>query len=278
MAARIAFGLIALFWATMNFLLWRAEYGPRDADADAVPVSLVWKRMLTAPDSSSLSIWQGERRLGFGHWVTGVGEEMAELDDEAPPEGIITKVKNYQLKFDGNLAWPDEGLRLRFECAIKLSTNQVWQEFSLRVSARPTIWEVRALAVEQAVRFHFEDGDRQVDRVFRFADLQNPQSLMAEFAGPAGFGLLAALGLPAFATRSDTNASLPELNWAASSVLLTIGQEPIRVYRLHARLLDRFDLRLFISRAGEILRVELPNGILLKHDQINVRTTTASKP
>jgi hypothetical protein len=273
MAARIALGLTALFWVTMSVLLWRAEYGPRDAGADAVPVRLVWRKILTAPDPSSLSIWQGERRLGFGYWVTSVGEEFAELED-APPEGIIGKVRNYRLKFDGNLTWPDEELRLRFEFAIKLSTNQTWQEFTLRVSARPLIWEVRALAAEQKLHFHTEDGDRKFDRMIQFADLQNPQALVAEFAGPAGSGLLAALGMPA---AKVANASMtPDLRWEASSVVLSIGREPMRAFRLQTRLLDRFNVRIYVSRAGEILRVELPNGIFLKHDQINVRTPDRS--
>lgn len=273
MAARIALGLTALFWVMMNVLLWRAEYGSRDAGADAVPVRLVWRKVLTAPDPSSLSIWQGERRLGFGHWVTSVGEEFAELD-EAPPEGMLGKVRNHQLKFDGNLTWPGEELRLRFECAVKLSTNQSWQEFTLRVSSRPLIWEVRALAAEQKVHFHTEDGDRKFDRVFRFAELQNPQALVAEFAGPAGSGLLAALGMPVATVASGSFA--PDLRWEASSVFMSIGNEPIRVFRLQTRLLDRFNVRIFVSRAGEILRVELPNGIVLKHDQINVRTPARS--
>jgi hypothetical protein len=249
--------LTALFWVVMNVLLWRAQYGSHDA-ADPVPVRLVWRKILTAPDPSSLSIWQGERRLGFGHWVTGVGEEFAELD-EAPPEGLLGKIRNYRLEFDGNLTWPGEELRLRFECAIKLSTNQNWQEFTLRVSSRPLVWEVRGRAAEQLVHFHTEDGDRKFDRAFRFA-------------GPAGPGLLAALGMPAAANGSMA----PDLRWEASSVFLSIGNEPIRVFRLQTRLLDRFRIRVYVSRAGEILRVELPNGIVLKHDQINVRTPDRS--
>lgn len=273
MAARILLGVTALFWVMMNVLLWRAEYGTRDVGAVTVPVRLVWRKILTAPDSSSLSIWQGERRLGFGHWVTSVGEEFAELE-EAPPEGLIGKVRNYRLKFDGNLTWPGEDLRLRFECAIKLSTNQLWQEFTLRVSARPLIWEVRALAAEQKVYFHTEDGDRMFDRVFQFADLRNPQALVAEIAGPAGSGLLGALGMPSATVANGKMA--PELRWEASSVFLSIGNEPIRVFKLQTRLLDRFNVRVFIGRAGEILRAELPNGIVIKHDQINVRTSDRS--
>lgn len=273
MAARLALGLTALFWAMMSFLLWRAEYGPRNAGADAVPAEMVWRRVLTAPDPSSLSIWQNDQRLGFGHWVTSIGEEMAELE-EAPPEGVVGKVRNYQLKFDGNLAWPGEDLRLRFECMMKLATNQAWQEFSLRVSARPQVWEVRVLAADQELRFHTDDGGRKFSRVFHFRELQNPQALVADLAGPAGFGLLAAMGLPAITpVQGNEPPPAPVLHWEASSVHLSIGREPLRVFRLQTRLLDRFSVRIFVSRAGEILRVELPNGIVLKNDQINVRTT-----
>jgi hypothetical protein len=270
MAARIALGLTALFWVTMNVLLWREEYGARDAGADAVPVDLVWKKILTAPDPSSLSIWQGEKRIGFAHWITAVGEEMAELED-APPEDVGDKVKSYQLKLDGNVMLPSEDLRLRFESSMKLSAEQAWQEFSLRVISRPMVWQINASAAEKNLRFQYEDGSRRFSRVLTMADLQNPQKLLNEFAGPAGFGLLSALGLPALNPKEAS--ATPGMTWEARSTHLTIGHEPIRVYRLQTRLLDRFTLRIFVSRAGEILRVELPNGIILKHDQISVRAT-----
>ena len=61
MSSRILFILIAGFWITMNFLLWRAEYSSQGG-GEEVPVKLVWRKILTAPDSSSLSIYQqGEK-------------------------------------------------------------------------------------------------------------------------------------------------------------------------------------------------------------------------
>ena len=273
MAARVLFGLITLFFGVMNFLLWRAEFGPRNAGADAVPLSLVWRKILTAPDPSSLGIWKGDQRLGFGHWVTSVGEEFAEME-EAPPEGNPGKIQNYQLRLDGNLNLPGDSLRVRYECSLKLATNHDWQEFNLRLSSRPTVWELRAVAAEQTVRFHTDDGQRQFNRVFRFSELRNPASLVAEFAGPAGLGFVAALGLPH--VNSTEPSALPSLRWEASSVFMIIGHEPVRVYQLQTRLLDRFDIRVFVSRAGEILRVELPSGIVLRHDQI--RTSDSDRP
>lgn len=55
MFARLTFCGLAAFWVTMNVLLWRLEYGARGGDTE-VPAQLVWHKILTAPDGSSLSV------------------------------------------------------------------------------------------------------------------------------------------------------------------------------------------------------------------------------
>lgn len=265
--ARLYLALVAAFWLWMNFLLWRAEFGRPDDGADEIPVALVWKRILMASDASGLTIWQKDRRLGFGRWITGIGEEMAELED-APPEGAVEKIRSYRLRLDGNLTLPEEGLRLRFDSSVKLATNQAWQEFTLRISSRPAVWELRALAAEETVRFHFEDGNATLDRAFAFSQLRNPQAVVAEFAGPAALGWFGVFGTPLAAQGNELLAGGPK--WEAHSLMLTIGREPVRVFRLQTRVLDRYWIRIYVSRAGEILLVQLPNDITLIHDQVQI--------
>ena len=53
MIPRVTFLSIAAFWVAMNLLLWRSEYGSRGSGIP-VPVDLVWRKNLTAPDTSSL--------------------------------------------------------------------------------------------------------------------------------------------------------------------------------------------------------------------------------
>jgi hypothetical protein len=265
MVARIAFGLIALFWVTMNVLLWRAEFGSRGGAGSAVPVEVIWRKILTAPDSSSLSVWQGGKRIGFCHIVTSVGEEFAKLD-EAPPEGMVETVKNYVIKFDGNLTFPENNLRLRFDLMMRLSTNRTWQEFELRLTSRPVVWEFRALAAEQVLRLHAEDGETSMDRSFRFADLQNPQKLLGEFGGGLALPFFGAFGLPG-TTQSNVPVSLG-LRWEGTMDTVRMGHEPVRLYRLRTRLLERYEISIWVSRAGEILRAELPQNIVLLHDQL----------
>jgi hypothetical protein len=49
---------------------------------------------------------------------------------------------------------------------------------------------------------------------------------------------------------------------------LRVGHTDVPVYRLRTRLLDRFVVTIFVSRVGEILRVELPYDVVLKNDQL----------
>src|SRR5678815_2728618 len=69
--------LLTGFWVTMNVLLWRAEYGQPDPAGSAVPADLVWQKILTAPDSSSLTIYHHRKKVGFCHWITSIGEDLS---------------------------------------------------------------------------------------------------------------------------------------------------------------------------------------------------------
>jgi len=85
MPARLTFFAIAAFWLTMNFLLWRSEYGARGSEV-SVPMDLVWRKILTAPDASTLNVYQNGERSGFCEFSTSVGQEMAKLDENHPRE------------------------------------------------------------------------------------------------------------------------------------------------------------------------------------------------
>jgi hypothetical protein len=83
--------------------LWRAEYGSRGSGI-SVPVDLVWRKILTAPDTSSLTVYQDGQKTGFCEFSTSVEQAMAALDeDKLPPEGIVARA-GYQIRFDGNSA------------------------------------------------------------------------------------------------------------------------------------------------------------------------------
>jgi hypothetical protein len=267
MAARLIFAGLAAFWVTMNVLLWRAEYGARAALGTTVPVHVVWNKILTAPDSSSLTIFRNGKRIGFCHWITSVGEDLAKMSSgEMSPEGMVRKIVNYRLDLDGNVMLGSASEQLRFDSHLGFGSDRNWREFELRLNLRPDTWLIQSAASEQAVRVNWQDEHQKFDRVFKFSELQNPEALLQEFVGPAAAGLLSGIGLPSL-HNTNTQSALG-LQWEARHESAKLGHASVRAYRLQARVLDRFSLVLFVSRAGEILRMELPEGITLANDQL----------
>ena len=65
MRSRFLFLFITLFWLTMNFLLWRSEFGGHQKVGSAVSLDVVVEKILTAPDASSLEVYHHGNKIGF---------------------------------------------------------------------------------------------------------------------------------------------------------------------------------------------------------------------
>ena len=265
MRSRIFFLTIAGFWVVMNYLLWRSQWGAHSGIGSAVPVGVVWEKILTAPDSSSLEIYDHDKKIGFSHWIATVGNSpiasTKNLSEDDVPEGMVGQVTGYSLDFEGNSFWPESN-RIRFEAGLTLSTNREWKDFRLHVNLRPTVWDVRASAASEKVVVHVNDPDGSWQKTFKFADLQDPEALLGDFGGGYALGLLGGAGLP---LQKDSLPKLAVLNWQAHEDWMQVGHSKVRVYRLETQFFGQH-VFLFISRVGEILRVELPNKIALRNE------------
>jgi len=264
---RLYFPLIALFWIVMNVLLWRAEFGGGSEAASAVSTEVVWQKILTAPDDSTLEIsWNG-KRIGYCRWAANIGEELAAgkvSSEDYVPEGMIRRLGRYTLDLEGNVLLGQPASRMRFNLHLQFATNHVWRQLALRVTSRPSAWEIRTSAEEETLSLKYEDPSGQWSRTFTYDELQRPRQLMEEFGGPLPLALLG----PVAGLEQQKNLSLG-LQWSARNDWLKIGHAQVRVYRLQARLLDRYQIAVVVSRVGEILRVELPNGLLLLNEALS---------
>jgi hypothetical protein len=135
---------------------------------------------------------------------------------------------------------------------------------ALRLASRPSVWEIRTAAEEQTLSLKYEDQTDKWSRTFTYDELRHPRQWMEEFAGPLPMSLLA----PLAGLEQQKNVSLG-LQWSARNDWLKIGHAQVRVYQLQARLLDRYQVVVVVSRVGEILRVELPNGLLLMNETLS---------
>lgn len=261
MTARLTFLAITGFWLTMNVLLWQAEYGSHAGDIP-VPVALVWKKILTAPDASSLSVYQKRDRMGYCEVSTSVGQEMAGLDaDKLPPENLVKRV-GYQLHLAGNVSFGDFTNRLKFDGQLRFSSRRQWREVTLKITTRQTVVEIHSLATNQTVHVKITSDGEVVERNLTLADLQNPAALLRVLLGNLTDPLLGTMDLPDFKTLAGDQA----LVWTANRTRVKIGTEAVPIYRLTTTVLGR-DIIVDCSTLGEVLRVELPGNISARIDE-----------
>ena len=266
MVPRVTFFLIAAFWVTMNVLLWRAEYGSHGGEI-SVPVDLVWRKILTAPDVSALTIYQDGRRAGFCQISTSVEQAMAALDENTLPlEGPVMP-SGYQIHLDGNMSFGAITNRVRFDGRLQFSSTRAWRELDLKVSTWYAMVDIHSVAAEQTVRFKITSDGANFERVLSFADLQNPDALLRALGGGFDSGLADQLDLPAV-IPSSPSAVAGSVKWEAHRDHVVIGREPATAYRLETRVLDH-PVVLYVSSLGEILRVELPGGVTAVLDEWN---------
>lgn len=264
----LAFGL---FWLTMTVLLWRSEVSEHSGGGSEVPLKVVWQKILTAPDNSNLEIFYQKKRIGYSHWSANIGEEKATgkaLGEDSELVGQVQQLTGYTLDFDGTLYFQERTNRYRFFINARFNTNDLWQEFTFKVIQRPTMWEVRSDAVKETVRFNMYEGDEVAGREFTFAQLQHPERLLAEVGGPLLPPLLA--GNPLVVQLGNTSSAAANLHWHAYLDWMSVGFARFRVYRLEAEVMDRQRITIYISKVGEILKVELPNHVLLVNDEMHL--------
>ena len=261
MPARLTFFAIAAFWVTMNVLLWRAEYGSHSGGTP-VPLELVWRKILTAPDASSLSVYQNHDRMGYCEFSTSVGQEMAAVDaDRPPPEGLV-KHAGYQIHLAGNIAFGDFTNRMKFDGRVLFSAARAWREINLRISSRFTSVDLHSLATNQTVHLKFSSEGGVLEKNLSFTELQNPDALIRILAGNFADTFLGVMDLPDLAETSAAQ----KLEWRATRTRVKIGTEEVPVYRIETSFLGHAVLA-DVSTLGEILRVELPGNVSARIDE-----------
>lgn len=262
MFARLTFLGVAAFWVTMNVLLWQLEFGSRGGDTE-VPVPLVWHKILTAPDASSLSVYQKSERMGYCEFSTGVGQEMATYDEgKLPPEGLAPHA-DYLLHVAGNVSLGDFTNRFKFDGRIRLSRSQEWKEVNFRITSRTGGIEVSSLATNQTVHVKMStEGSTMLERDMPLTDLESPGGILRLIGGNM---------LGDFLSSTDPADILPgggehPLQWDARRTRAKIGAESVPVYRLETSVLGH-PVVVDVSTLGEILRVDLPGDISARVDE-----------
>ena len=262
--ARATFILIAAFWVAMNVLLWRAEYSPHGG-GEPVPVGLVCQKILTAPDISSLNVYQNGDRTGFAEFSTSVEQAMAQLDADAPPPPGLATRTGYQIRLNGNVSLGDFTNRVQFDAHLRFSPRREWRELSVKLTTHFASVKIHSVATNETVTVEITSPDNPpYSREFTFAELQDPNTLLHALADNSGGGFLTELDWPAGAQTTSMLAD--SIHWEASRDRVKIGRETVAAYRLETHVLG-WSASVYVSTLGEILRVDLPGNVTATLDE-----------
>jgi hypothetical protein len=261
MTSRITLIASALFWVVMNGLLWQAEWGDRFTSGSELSPDLIWQKILDSPDSSVLSIRYQGRTLGSLEWHPSILE--VSRSNTTAIEGMVSAPAGHAIRVSTRIHGSDSPLdRMMVLGTVELSSSNTWERLQVRVDQRPKSWEIQAEAGSDQIRMIYEEGRQRFEQTFETRNRAALQLMLAPYltALPSGFIPNNALSHPESLAR---NVSID-----ARSDWMQIGRSRVRVYRLSARLPGQLEATAFISRAGELLRIQLPDRLQLVNDAI----------
>ncbi len=271
MLRRLYFALVILFWVAMNVLLWRSEM-MEGADAGSpIPALQVWQKILIAPDDSALNVIVGGKKLGQLRWSPNVGEELASGKvnaDREELEGQVRRLSSYTLSLEGSALLGEPPHLFRLSTQLEFSTNYTWRKLGTRIILRPTTWELQADAEKERVLLRTEAQGQSSQLSWTFEELARPEFLLGSLGTPWAMALLGNLGPGSLFQKESLQQLASNLRWEARTDWLPMGHTRVRVYRLQMKLLEKYSVTVYVSRVGEILRVELPNQVLLLNEAL----------
>jgi hypothetical protein len=145
---------------------------------------------------------------------------------------------------------------------VELSSSNTWERLQVRVDQRPKSWEIQAEAGSDQVRMIYEEGRQRFEQTFETRNRAALQLMLAPYLKALPPGLIPDLAL------SHPESLVKNVSIDARSDWMQIGRSRVRVYRLSARLPGQLEATAFISRAGELLRIQLPDRLQLVNDAI----------
>lgn len=274
---RMVFPVLFLFWITMSFLLWRAEYGDAGRGSK-VSLAVVIEKIFNAPDASSLQVYNNKQSIGFIRWEIIPDEIYFRGTNQ--PVGRVESIDGYTLSVDGRLQLEPLQSKLRFTLRSGLDSELNSQNLYATIDSGESIWNIQSNITNQVLTVKHDGSLGKWERSVSFDQLSNPFEIVNQFAGPTILPLIQKILPEKFDSihkesinEIETFSKKIGLNWEAYNDFLRLGSTRVRIYRLEAKLPGEQSIIIRISRVGEILQVEFPGQFVINNESIPLRKT-----
>ena len=243
---RILSLLAVLFWAVMTGLLIRDTYFPEESRFAEVPPSTVLDLFLYHRDApNTLILYKDDIKLG--HAMLGVRKQLT-----PPGEADL-----YDLQASGQIdgeAFGKAAQKLTWRLTSELDAGQNWKSLSLQLiwqpsspDAGPNDGMVANIAWTEGSKtpvFEVRQGGQVI------MDMAKATSLLEG----GSFPLLSLMG----ATKGGLGGSLAQVK-AREGLMLLAGKRR-KCYILHMSFMGMYEMKTLFTEAGELARVDLPQG------------------
>ncbi|MCF7669154.1 MAG: hypothetical protein K9N48_05195 [Verrucomicrobia bacterium] len=244
----------------MNGLLWRAEFSSSQSGYQ-VPPKMVWEKVITAIDNSFLIIRQGKEEIGYCRWTVNSKAGMAVNEmasDTYRPDETPTEVEQYTVDVETSIDNVFQDQNLKAKLNIVFSGDRAWEEFELRINIPPAGFLLaRGKAGDEKIEVRFQMGSVQWSRKLTIEQLLNPENIFNQMLPIPGNDSLKSLN------PSRLKQTAGQLQWRARQDWVEIGGTRARVYRLETTSQEQYKITVLVSRAGEILKAQLPGGLTM---------------
>lgn len=259
--------ILGLFCFSMNFLLYRQEFGLNQGLSSRVPLENMVEKILTAPDNSDLEVRQAGKKIGYLRWIPNIGQELSTGkigSENLLPEGMVTELSGYTIDVDGNFSWDNLANRYRVSLHMAFGPDLRWENWNGRFIARPSIVGFKVSAADKVLDLHYEYDHLEWDRKLTFEELRDPEALLEAFSNP----LLTTLLRGPLSMIDGLTSGTQQVEWKAYHDRLKIGRSTVRCYRIETDFLGKYPVTVIISKVGEILKVDLPGKIVLINEAL----------
>lgn len=252
--------VLGLFWLTMLGLLCWSEFGGQRHLGTGASVETVWEKILTSPDSSALNIYiQDETIGGYCHWKPTIiegGVQSTGSEDVTNLEGMIREVLGYNLTLSSSFDLSESSERIRIGVSVDFNPDKTWKKLEFEFNDKEHNLKVTSSAAARELKWTTDGETMRLD----YDQLKDPTKLLGRFGGP--LATMALAKFPFLPTGDDASSFASSIQWKASYSWIRILNQKVRCYELRTMVLNR-EIKVFVSLVGEILRVQLPNGIEL---------------
>ena len=245
---RLATVLILLFWAVMTVLLVRRTYFPAETEQVAVPVKLVMQRLAANhPPGGTLQLLQGRQRCG------NTSYSLLDYPLKGPRKGYTWQVGG--AVENGERNQPES--RITWNFSGDFTDDEHWERISL---------SVRSSSADTTVNVGWRQGQDLPEIEVRKAGalvMDTTQALAQAKGSPmmTGLGGFTSM-IPGFG--GSPVVSLERLiRVSARQASMPLGGRRRKAFALTFSLMGLYQAKAWVTEAGELVRVDLPQDYRL---------------